>query len=93
MYLLLHNLATNRFARLGAVLVLVLVLAIVIALSSRHTHAQTKTTAVPACVSQPDTAATQDCVIQLFNWCKVNEPTVEASKCGAAVLTEAAIQR
>jgi hypothetical protein len=32
-------------------------------------------------------------VIQLFNWCKINEPTVEASKCGAAVLTAAAIQR
>jgi hypothetical protein len=92
MYLLLHHLATNRFARLGAVLALSLVLAIVVAFSSQQTHPQPKTTAVPACVSQPDTAATQDCVIQLFNWCKINEPTVEASKCGAAVLTEAAIQ-
>lgn len=90
MYLLLHNLATNRFARLGAVLALCLVMAFAIAFSRQH--AQPKTAPVPACVSQPDTAATQGCVIQLFNWCKVNEPTVEESKCGAAVLTEAAIQ-
>jgi hypothetical protein len=37
MYLLLHHLATNRFARLGAVLALGLVLAIVVAFSSQQT--------------------------------------------------------
>ncbi|WP_042433388.1 hypothetical protein [Streptacidiphilus anmyonensis] len=91
MYLLLHHLATNRFARLGAVLILGLILTIVVALT-RQTHTQPSTTAIPACVSQPDTAATQACVTTLFDWCKVNEPTVEVSKCSAAVLTEAAIR-
>ncbi|WP_042382703.1 hypothetical protein [Streptacidiphilus melanogenes] len=91
MYLLLHNLATNRFARLGAVLILGLILVIVVALT-REPHGRPTTTAIPACVSQPDTAATQECVTKLFDWCKVDEPTVEVSKCSAAVLTEAEIQ-
>jgi hypothetical protein len=95
LFLLLHNLATNRFARMAAAFVVAfsVALAVIVAQGESNTRPEPKPlnlAGLPACVSQPDPASSQDCLTAIADWCQSHQPALDPATCATDVLISSA---